>query len=88
MQGSLPSEDAAVMLLFSLVAAGKSGCGELTSGRRSPPCSGSRPREPHEEAASPQLSPCFGFESGGEDPGATLHGLARYQGTALRVVAP
>jgi hypothetical protein len=54
----------------------------LTAGRRSPPCSGSRPREPHDEAASPQLSPCFGFESGGEDPGATLHGLASYQGEA------
>jgi hypothetical protein len=26
--------------------------------------------------------PCFGFESGGEGPGATLHGLARYQGEA------
>jgi len=66
--------------------AGKSGCGELTAGRRSPPCSGSRPREPHDEAASPQLSPCFGFESGGEDPGATLHGLARYQGEAEPLV--
>jgi len=61
--------------------AGKSGCGELTVGRRSPPCSGSRPREPHDEAAFPQLSPCFGFESGG-DPDATLHGLARHQGEA------
>ena len=81
-QGSLPTEDAAVVLRFSLVASGKSGYGELTAGRRSPPCSGSRPREPHDEAASPQLSPCFGFESGGEDPGATLHGLARYQGEA------
>jgi hypothetical protein len=52
--GSLPSEDTAGVLLFRPVAAGKSGCGELTAGRRSPPCSGSRPAEPHVEAASPQ----------------------------------
>jgi hypothetical protein len=56
-QSSLPNEDAALTLLFSLVASGKSGCGRSTAGGRSPPCSGSTPREQHNDPARRLLSP-------------------------------
>ena len=88
MRGSLPSEDAAVVLLFSLVASGQIRLRRIDGWQKIAPCSASRPRESHDETASPQLCPCFGFKSGGEDSGATLHGLARYQGEAARLVAP
>src|SRR5256885_1042535 len=37
-QGSLPGEDTALILLFSLVASAKSSCAESMAGRKSPPC--------------------------------------------------
>lgn len=61
--------------------AGKSGCGKLMAGRRSRPCSRSRPREPHDEPP-PAAVALSRIRVGCEDPGATLHGLARYQGEA------
>jgi hypothetical protein len=85
-QGSLPTEDAAVVLLFSLVASGQIRLRRIDGWQKIATCSGSRPREPHDETASPQLLPCFGLESRGEDFGATLHGFRRYQGEADRLV--
>jgi len=38
-QGSLPGEDTALILLFSLVASAKSSCAESMAGRKSPPWS-------------------------------------------------
>ncbi|PYN48229.1 MAG: hypothetical protein DME00_12680 [Candidatus Rokuibacteriota bacterium] len=38
-QGSLPSEDAALVLLFILVAGGLSSCAGSMAGRRWPQCS-------------------------------------------------
>jgi hypothetical protein len=73
-------------VLFSLVASGQIRLRKIDGWRNIATVFRQQTREPHDEAASRQLSSCFGFESGGEDPGATLRGLARYQGEAEPLV--
>jgi hypothetical protein len=80
--GSLPSEDTAVVLLFSLVASGQIRLRRIDGWQKIATVLRQQTPRAADEAASPQLSPCVGFESAGEVPGATLHGLARYQGEA------
>lgn len=43
-QGALPTEDAALVLLFGLVVSGQIRCAGSTAGARSRPCSVQRPR--------------------------------------------
>jgi hypothetical protein len=80
--GSLPSEDTAVVLLCSLVASGHIRLRSIDGWQKIATVLRQQTPRAADEAASPQLSLCVGFGSAGEDPGATLHGLARYQGEA------
>jgi transposase-like protein len=47
-QGALPTEDAALVLLFGLVVSARSDCVASTAGVRSPPCCARAARPPHD----------------------------------------